>query len=848
MDKNSLEYRKKLLEQFKKMKHYDDGTPSASNDSGSDYDNSVLDSAIGPLTNIGQALTLAFEGPKPSPTPTPDETQQQKYDKIRHQNLVNMGEAQGVPNEYYGGKIKKYDQGGTIQSGTSQPPPGTDKNQSIGDMFGPGDDKVNDAIKKAQSYPGYDDGGEVQQDPSILQKLENYISPSPNPYQNLANTPVDPNQLAQAAQTTGLHDGGKLDTNARKHISEKNFALPGRRYPINDKNHARNALARVSQNGSPKEKAEVKSKVHKKYPDIEMKSEGGKIKPKKEKPHNTKNIKSLKDRLKKFLNEEESEGDHNKNNIEGLKAAFAEFLSEEQREALNKGGKVRHYDEGTPRVEEVQGDEQDISASPIMTGMYTPEDEEQDAENAADMSTGDQIDQAANDLILNDQDQDQSQQDDSQDQDQSSAIGYVDSPQAQDQDTGSGTMPQTSTDLDAASPEDIAKIADVSDLGMKSEDQDAVPASQVGLNPDQIASRQSIMDQLKQAQQQRENYMSAEAGANSGALLAAGIAGHGATPVNPAYFKSLGDLGQLPVQNLAEQIKMQSDDPASPVSQVMKQYLQSKGIKVPDNASANDLMQVAPYLKQDQQLKNAMIKMVYQQQQENERAKASNESREKSASIMGNARIQGYNSMNGTRMTMQDRQLASQFINHIQNDPLIKPSTQNLGSLDKAMNLINNKSVPLTPQILSDAEQDVASGMQIRGLGGSEGKIDRTQLQTIGRTIAQKIQYYGNNPNIDLRKTDPALVNQIQKTVQALRDDYKTTINQRKSELAEQYGKPFSGADTPVLNAAIRQYNTPVNEVSSQDQQALQHYQTMDDSDPNKAVLGNILKSKGLLQ
>ena len=60
----------------------------------------------------------------------------------------------------------------------------------------------------------------------------------------------------------------KLTTKARNKIASKNFALPGRRYPIEDKSHARNALARVSQHGSPSEKATVRAKVHNKYPNI----------------------------------------------------------------------------------------------------------------------------------------------------------------------------------------------------------------------------------------------------------------------------------------------------------------------------------------------------------------------------------------------------------------------------------------------------------------------------------------------------------------------------------------------------------------------------------------------------
>jgi hypothetical protein len=63
----------------------------------------------------------------------------------------------------------------------------------------------------------------------------------------------------------------KLTSKGRKAIAQKNFALPGRRYPIKDKSHARNALARVAQHGSAAEKAEVRAKVKEKYPSISKK-------------------------------------------------------------------------------------------------------------------------------------------------------------------------------------------------------------------------------------------------------------------------------------------------------------------------------------------------------------------------------------------------------------------------------------------------------------------------------------------------------------------------------------------------------------------------------------------------
>lgn len=60
----------------------------------------------------------------------------------------------------------------------------------------------------------------------------------------------------------------KLTAKARKKIPTGSFALPNRRYPIEDRAHARNALSRVSANGTPAEKATVRRKVHAKYPSM----------------------------------------------------------------------------------------------------------------------------------------------------------------------------------------------------------------------------------------------------------------------------------------------------------------------------------------------------------------------------------------------------------------------------------------------------------------------------------------------------------------------------------------------------------------------------------------------------
>jgi hypothetical protein len=62
----------------------------------------------------------------------------------------------------------------------------------------------------------------------------------------------------------------KLTAKQRDRMAKSTFALPGKRaYPLPDASHARNALARVAQHGTPAEKATVRSKVAAKFPAID---------------------------------------------------------------------------------------------------------------------------------------------------------------------------------------------------------------------------------------------------------------------------------------------------------------------------------------------------------------------------------------------------------------------------------------------------------------------------------------------------------------------------------------------------------------------------------------------------
>jgi len=61
----------------------------------------------------------------------------------------------------------------------------------------------------------------------------------------------------------------KLTSKERSDLPAGDFAGPDRSFPINDKNHARNALARASQ-FHPELKAKIRAKVHRKFPDIKV--------------------------------------------------------------------------------------------------------------------------------------------------------------------------------------------------------------------------------------------------------------------------------------------------------------------------------------------------------------------------------------------------------------------------------------------------------------------------------------------------------------------------------------------------------------------------------------------------
>lgn len=360
------------------------------------------------------------------------------------------------------------------------------------------------------------------------------------------------------------------------------------------------------------------------------------------------------------------------------------------------------------------------------------------------------------------------------------------------------------------------------------------------LKPAQVQAQGHGMDPnaLKDAQAQRDrNIMGADL-ERYGALVGSGI-----SKTDPTLMLQMAKEHEknanMPVQKYEEQIQNQQYDPSSSMSQVMRQYLTSKGIDIAPNASAADVLKVAPYLAKDASLQNAWQKALMTDTRVRQVAEANrNATNERSKSrdqvILDSAQKRADAMKSGQDNTnkRQEQRLAAKFIKDLQMDPIAKPSMQNLASLDKSQKILENKAVPLTPQLLSDAEQDISSALTLRGQGATEGKIKRTELITLGRKLAEAKQRYLNQPNVDLRKSDPALVSVILKMNKALKDDYTETIKQRKNDLAKEYEPAFG--DSPLLKKTIDQYRTP--ETSQQFTPDVTDYATQHGISPEQAL------------
>jgi hypothetical protein len=93
----------------------------------------------------------------------------------------------------------------------------------------------------------------------------------------LVKTPGIPEATFAIAEAFGDDDmetESKLTYAQRQELPDSAFVYPAeRKYPIHDITHARNALARVSANGTPEEQKKVRAAVYRKYPELKKDDE-----------------------------------------------------------------------------------------------------------------------------------------------------------------------------------------------------------------------------------------------------------------------------------------------------------------------------------------------------------------------------------------------------------------------------------------------------------------------------------------------------------------------------------------------------------------------------------------------
>lgn len=76
---------------------------------------------------------------------------------------------------------------------------------------------------------------------------------------------------SKASKLSAATNAKRNTKSGRAKMAPASFGLPAqKKYRIDDQAHARNALARVAQNGSPAEQAQVKAAVARRYPNINV--------------------------------------------------------------------------------------------------------------------------------------------------------------------------------------------------------------------------------------------------------------------------------------------------------------------------------------------------------------------------------------------------------------------------------------------------------------------------------------------------------------------------------------------------------------------------------------------------
>lgn len=121
-------------------------------------------------------------------------------------------------------------------------------------------------------------------------------------------------------------------------------------------------------------------------------------------------------------------------------------------------------------------------------------------------------------------------------------------------------------------------------------------------------------------------------------------------------------------------------------------------------------------------------------------------------------------------------------------DKQLANSTKSIEAFNRGENQLNNPNVPLTDQTLHMVQQDISNGLSGSGQA-TDAKIAMDMQETIAGVIQKaKAKYRGTiGPDDDLRAKIPDIVQQINKVLKTVRQDYQDNIHRQADQIAKTY-------------------------------------------------------------
>lgn len=136
-------------------------------------------------------------------------------------------------------------------------------------------------------------------------------------------------------------------------------------------------------------------------------------------------------------------------------------------------------------------------------------------------------------------------------------------------------------------------------------------------------------------------------------------------------------------------------------------------------------------------------------------------------------------------------------------DTATKPVFKQIQALDRGVHTLKSDS-KLTPQMFREIEQEFSNALSGSGAAGL-GKLERTEYNSIGLKAAEIKQKYGDKP-VDLKKEEPAFVNQLADSMYRLNQAYGENMEKIATNVHENYGQTSNPKVQEMRKRKLQEY------------------------------------------